>query len=136
MMDLMYRATDKATWDAYAASKGLTATDGENTYSLGCYIDEIGPVVTTPAVISGDGTILTPAVMDDRHHVNVRVTQIAGPLPDPLPDDYVQQGHDLAVLAQGGAGVEWVDPATVDNPRRIWAGGMRYWVPDAVAEEA
>ena len=125
MMDLMYRATDKATWDAYAASKGLTA-DGMPS---GCYIDEIGPIVTTPAVISGDSTILTPAVMDDRHHVNVRVTQIAGPLPDPLPDGYVQQGHDLAVLAQGGAGVEWVDHTTVDNPRRIWAGGMRYWTP-------
>ena len=125
MMDMMYRATDKATWDAYAASKGLTA-DGMPS---GCYIDEIGPIVTTPAVISEDGTILTPAVMDDRHHVNVRVTQIAGPLPDPLPDGYVQQGHDLAVLAQGGAGVEWVDHTTVDNPRRIWAGGMSYWMP-------
>ena len=72
MMDLMYRATDKATWDAYAASKGLTS-DGQPT---GCYIDEIGPIVTTPAVISEDGTILTPAVMDDRHHVNVRVIHL------------------------------------------------------------
>lgn len=127
MMDLMYRANTKAAWDAYASDTGLTDDEGR---PLGCYIDEIGPVVTTPAVISEDGTILTPAVMDDRHHVNVRVTQIAGPLPDPLPDDYVQQGHDPAVLAQGGTGVEWVDPATVDNPRRIWAGGMRYWVPN------
>lgn len=119
--DLMYRATNKAAWDAFVQSAGLTD---------GCYIDEIGPIVVTPAVISQDGTILIPAVMDDRHHVNVRLIQIAGPAPDPLPEDYVQQGHDPAVLAQGGEGVEWVDPATVDNPRRIWAGGMRYWVPN------
>jgi hypothetical protein len=122
MMDMMYRATDKATWDAYAASKGLTA-DGMPT---GCYIDEIGPIVTTPAVISEDGTILTPAVMDDRHHVNVRVIN--------LPTITDEEGNvsvlSMADLAAGAANVEWVDPATVDNPRRIWAGGMRYWTPE------
>jgi hypothetical protein len=123
--DLMYRATDKAGWDAYAAIVSLTS-DGQ---PLGCYIDEIGGIVVTPAVIGPDGEIVTPAVMDDRHHVNVRVTQVSGPLPDPVPEGYVQQGHDLAVLAQGGEGVEWVDPATVDNPRRIWAGGMSYYLP-------
>jgi hypothetical protein len=126
MMDLMYRATDKATWDAYAASKGLTATDGENTYPLGCYIDEIGPIVTTPAVISEDGTILTPAVMDNRHHVNVRVIH----LPTITDEDGNVSIISMADLAAGTADVEWVDPATVDNPRRIWAGGMRYWVPN------
>ena len=127
MMDLMYRATDKATWDAYASAMNLTATDGENTYPLGCYIDEIGHVVTTPAVISEDGTILTPAVMDDRHHVNVRVIH----LPTVTDDDGNVSVISMADLAAGNADVEWVDPATVDNPRRIWAGGMRYWVPEA-----
>jgi hypothetical protein len=122
--DLMYRADTKAAWDAYASDTGLTDDDGR---PLGCYIDEIGSIVVTPAVIGPDGEIVTPAVMDDRHHVNVRVTQVSGPLPDPVPEGYVQQGHDLAVLAQGGEGVEWVDPASVDNPRRIWAGGMSYW---------
>lgn len=131
-MDLMYRADTKAAWDAYASEMDLTVTDGENTYPLGCYIDEIGSIVVTPAVIGENGEIVTPAVMDDRHHVNVRLTQIAGPLPDPLPEDYVPQGHDPAVLAEGGEGVEWVDPATVDNPRRIWAGGMRYWTAEDV----
>jgi hypothetical protein len=121
MMDMMYRATDKATWDAYAASKGLTA-DGMPS---GCYIDEIGPIVVTPAVISGGGTILTPAVMDDRHHVNVRVTH----LPTVTDEDGNVSVISMADLAAGNAGVEWVDPATVDNPRRIWAGGMRYWTP-------
>jgi hypothetical protein len=130
MMDLMYRATDKSAWDAYAASMGLTA-DGMPT---GCYIDEIGPIVTTPAVISEDGTILTPAVMDNRHHVNVRVTH----LPTVTDEDSNVTVLSMADLAAGNANVEWVDPATVDNPRRIWAGGMRYWVhevPDVADPE-
>jgi hypothetical protein len=107
--DLMYRATDEATWDAWAAIVSLTYDDRPN----GCYIDEIGPVVVTPAVIGPDGTIITPAVMDNRYHVNVRLVS----------------GHDPAVLVQGGPGVEWIDPATVNNPRRIWAGGMNYYTP-------
>jgi hypothetical protein len=93
---------------------------------LGCYIDEIGPIVTTPAVISKDGTILTPAVMDDRHHVNVRVIH----LPTVTDEDGNVSVISMADLAAGTANVEWVDHTTVDNPRRIWAGGMRYWVPN------
>lgn len=125
--DLMYRAIDKATWDAWAAIVSLIYGDHPN----GCCIDEIGPVVVTPAVVGPDGAIITPAVMDDRYHVNVRLTQIAGPLPDPLPEDYGPQGHDPAVLAQGGPGVEWLDPTTVEHPCRIWAGGMNYYMPIA-----
>lgn len=124
--DLMYRAADEATWDAWAAIVSLTYDGHPN----GCYIDEIGPVVVTPAVVNPDGDIITPAVMDDRYHVNVRLTQIAGPRPDPLPEDYVPQGHDPAVLAQGGPGVEWLNPAAVEHPCRIWAGGMSYWTPE------
>jgi hypothetical protein len=124
--DLMYRATDEATWDAWAAIVSLTYDGHPN----GCYIDEIGPVVVTPAVVGPDGEIITPAVMDDRYHVNVRLTQIAGPLPDPLPEDYVPQGHNPAVLAQGGPGVKWRNPAVVEHPCRIWAGGMSYWTPE------
>ena len=126
-MDLMYRATDKAAWDAYAAIVSLTVEGMPS----GCYIDEIGPIVTEQATLNEDGEIVTPAVVDSHHHVNVRLTQIAGPAPDPLPEGYVQQGHDPAVLAEGGAGVEWIDPATVSSPSRIWAGGMSYWVPPA-----
>jgi hypothetical protein len=124
--DLMYRATDEATWDAWAAIVSLTYDGHPN----GCYIDEIGPVVVTPAVVGPDGEIITPAVMDNRYHVNVRLTQIAGPRPDPLPEDYASQGHDPAVLAQGGPGVEWLNPAAVEHPCRTWAGGMSYWTPE------
>ena len=121
--DLMYRATDKAAWDAYAAQVGLTA-DG---YPTGCYIDEIGPIVVTPAVISEDGTILTPAVMDDRHHVNVRIVH----LPQTTDEEGTVTVKTMADLAAGNSDVEWIDPSTVDNPRRIFAGGMSYWTPEA-----
>lgn len=122
MMDLMYRATDKAAWDAYAASKGLTAEG----YPTGCYIDEIGPIVQTPAVIGPDGEIVTPPVMDDRHHVNVRIVH----LPQSVDEEGAVTIITMADLAQGNTDVEWVDPATVDNPRRIFAGGMSYWTPE------
>ena len=123
-MDLMYKATDKAGWDAYAASVNLTVEGMPS----GCYIDTIGPIVTTPAVIDPEtGDVVTPAVVDNHHHVNVRLTQIAGPMPDPVPDGYVQQGHDPEVLTKGGPGVEWIDPETVNSPSRIWAGGMSYY---------
>lgn len=109
-MDMMFRANDKAAWDAFAASAGLT----DAGVPTDCLIDEIGQIMMTPPVFSADGTILTPAVMDNHHHVNVRLSG----------------GHDLAVLAQGAQGVEWIDPATVSSPSRIWAGGMDYWMPE------
>lgn len=123
--DLMYRATTKAAWDAYAASKGLTA-EGHPT---GCYIDEIGPIVTTPAVIGPDGEIVTPAVMDDRHHVNVRVVH----LPQSVDAEGTVTAKTMADLAAGNTQVEWIDPATVNSPSRIFAGGMSYWMPEVEA---
>lgn len=122
MSDLMYKATTKAAWDAYAASVHLTA-DGMPVDAI--YIDEIGPIVTTPAVIGEDGEIVTPAVMDDRHHVNVRVVN----LPQSVDAEGTVTVTTMADLATGTADVEWIDPALVDNPRRIFAGGMSYWMP-------
>jgi hypothetical protein len=120
MSDLMYRATTKAAWDAFASEMGLTYDTA--------LIDEIGPIVTTPAILDEDGEIVTPAVMDDSHHVNVRVIH--------LPQSVDEEGEitviTMADLADGNADVEWVHPATVDNPRRIWAGGMRYWTAEDV----
>lgn len=87
--DLMYKATDKAAWDAWVSSEDFPQS--------GILIDEIGPI--------GENT---------EYHVNVRIL-----------DDTV----DCAALAQGGTGVNWVDPALVATPARIWAGGMNYWMP-------
>ena len=107
MSDLMFKAADKAAWDAF-----ISAQSNETRASI--LIDEIGPIMVTPPVIV-DGEIVTPAVMDDAHHVNVRV----------LSDTV-----DCVELAKGGPGVDWIDPATVNSPSRIWAGGMNYWIPE------
>lgn len=37
----------------------------------GVIIDEIGPVVKTPAVLDEDGNVITPAVVVEGHHVNL-----------------------------------------------------------------
>jgi hypothetical protein len=104
MNDLMFKADDKAAWDAFVETFPEGAT---------VLVDEIGPVVTTPAVYDGEGNLVTPAVMDEHHHVNVRVIT-------PL--------EVCSTLAAGASGVVWIDPVTVSSPSRIWAGGMNYWV--------
>lgn len=108
MFDFMFKATDKAAWDAY-----LAAVPEEVMPSL--LVDEIGPIVITPAVVDADGEVVEEAVIDLSHHVNLRYL-----------------GDDSAVattLAAGGTGIDWIDPGTVSTPARIWAGGMTYWSP-------
>lgn len=107
-LDLMYKATDKATWDAY-----LAALPEDVTPLL--LVDEIGPIVITPAILDEQGEVVTEAVIDPAHHVNVRY----------LGDENIV----AAALSEGGPGVEWIDPAIVTSPERIWAGGMNYWTP-------
>lgn len=106
MFDLMFKATDEASWDAYVA--GLDPEVQANIL-----LDEIGPIVVTPAVYDEDGDIVTPAVIDEAWHVNLRT----------LSDTV-----DCAALAAGNDDVEWIDPTLVSVPDRIWAGGMNYWV--------
>ena len=117
-MDLMFKATDKAAWDVFALTFPAEAEIG---------ISEIGPIVTTPAVLDEDGEIVTPAVVDSDWHTNVRVLR---PVITTTDDEGTVTEIDVcAVLAQGGPGVAWIDPADVATPARIWAGGMSYWVP-------
>ena len=118
-MDLMFKATDKAAWDSFVTSWPNTFTD--------ILVDEIGPIVTTPAVLDEDGEIVTPAVVDDHWHTNVRVLRPVITTTD--EEGTVTEIDVCAVLAQGGEGVAWIDPDTVSSPSRIWAGGMSYWVP-------
>lgn len=124
MKDLMFKATDKAAWDAFALASGLTVTDDGLTFAApGILISEIGAIATTPPVFDAEGNMVTPAVMDEHHHVNVRVMQ-----PFVMSDDDPPVEIDVcAALAAGGAGVAWLDPATVSSPSRIWAGGMDYF---------
>ena len=115
MKDLMYKATNKAAWDAFAA-----------TIPDGLLIDEIGPIMVTPPVLNEAGEIVTPAVMDNAHHVNVRVLT---PIISHTDESGTITFDVCAQMSLGGEGVDWIDPATVNSPSRIWAGGMNYWTP-------
>lgn len=114
--DLMYKAVDKAAWDAFAATFPSAAE---------ILIDVIGPIVTTPSVIDPDGQITTPAVVDPAYHVNIRVQRPFIQSDDKNPVNI----NVCAKLALGAFGVTWVNPSNVASPSRIWAGGMNYWVP-------
>ena len=118
--DLMFKSTTEATWDEFALSSGLTVDQDGSVYPAeNVLIDEIGPIVITPAVYDEDGDIVTPAIIDESWHVNVRL---------------IGDNFDIIGLASGDADTEWIDPAAVTTPDRIWAGGMNYWVPDAPEE--
>jgi len=60
-------------------------------------IDVIGPVVLTTSVIDADGNEVTPAVIDDRFHVNLRCEPS---IADQIPNDIKH---------------------TPDAPMRVWA---------------
>lgn len=117
MLDLMFKAINKSAWDNFAASSGLVIEDekGLSFPAPDVLIDEIGPVMTEPAILNERGEVETPAVFNTAFHVNVRIIGTA------IACDQ---------LAKGGSGVTWLDPSKVASPSREWAGGMNYWVPE------
>lgn len=94
MTDHYLRFTDRDEAVAVLASIGIP--DGPCHASS---VDHIGPVVLEPAIMDGDEE-LEPAVIDTRHHVNLRTRT-------PL------NGAELANLAS-----HLVYPV---NPVRVWA---------------
>lgn len=122
-MDLMFKAATQAAWNAYISA----APWPWNTHP-DRLIDEIGPIMVTPPVLDEDGNIITPAVMDNAHHVNVRVLT---PINSQTDESGTITFDVCAQMSLGGEGVDWIDPATVNSPSRIWAGGMNYWTPQA-----
>ena len=149
-VDTCIRATDRDTWVQAALSQNLLYRDpitevdpetGEETIvgyhdeihtSKGANITEIGPVVLTPAVLDAEGNVVTPAVMDNRFHLNMR-------LDEPLLSKSDENGYPLwqktALLwmqygqpvvpnneerAKAVSGVEMIDPDSINNPDRVW----------------
>lgn len=134
--DFMFRAKDKASWDAFTRLKQLTkeVTYNEETYLQPVeqvYIDEIGPIVSEPAVFNANGEISTPAVMDNGWHVNVRVVGNKLVVTTDSDGNETSSGWDFDGLAAvSNSTIAWVNPENVDNPRRIFAGGMSYYIPE------
>lgn len=113
----------------------------------GIAIDEIGPIVKTPAVLDEDGQVVTPAVVIGGHHVNLLAHgAMADMLTAGLPqtDEAGERlglfertrlltlisGLQWDAISQAGEppgyvgpnGVKLYDPAVVNVRRRVWFG--------------
>lgn len=118
-IDMIVRADTKGYWQNVAEDWGLVDADGNP--APGVTIDHIGSVVLAPAILDAAGDIATPAVTDNRHHLNLRVH------PDfdwqPFAVKWTQDG---AVTAPNNSEdgrrfyrVTLIDPDTIASPSRI-----------------
>ena len=134
MKDFLIRAETREAWQAYAEQQGWLDEDGNHAPHV--RIDEIGPVVVIPGVYE-DGVEVTPPVMDNWHHVNLRVVenQLAenGITPEPFEDLFAEgravvTEQDVRAIEAGDAGstIQVLYPEDIETPIRIWADGMHH----------
>ena len=130
--------------------------DGRLIPAPGVIIDEIGPVVKTPAVLDEDGEIVTPAVVVEGHHVNLVATgelaamltmgpPIEGPdgemIPTQLPQ-YDADGNLLSVFQRTNIlslipGMEWTPLPSEGVPAGyVGPNGVVLFDPAAVNSRA
>lgn len=131
-VDCILRADTQAAWEAAALAQNVLVKqpDGSLVPNAGISIDVLGPVVKVPAVIDpATLTVTTPAVMDERYHVNMRL--------DPRAEGVAKSWEDLAIqwtehgtldpevnndeVAHVLGGVGLIDPDTIRQPKRVWA---------------
>jgi len=134
-VDAICRADTKAAWEAAALSQNLLVDDPERGLipAPGANIDVLGPVVITEAVLDDEGNEVTPAVMDTRYHVNLR---IAEPMLSAVNSEGFLKWKVTAInwttygqpetgnKSEAGvrlASVTLIDPATINSPARVWA---------------
>lgn len=133
MIDLMIRADTRADFRQVAVATGLIEiVDGEVIVAPGVDLDPIGPIVKTPAVMSGM-TVVTPAVMDNRWHCNMRISRAAVEREEdgtrPRWVKWITRWHKDGV-ADGVANksevgvkllkITFIDPSTISTPKRVW----------------
>lgn len=141
IIDLMVWAPTREQFIKGMVQNGLaTFEDGVLLPTEGVMIDELGPIIKTPAVYDEDGKEITPAVIVDGHHVNLRAYgQFAQQVTYGLPQegDVFQRTHLLQIIRdldfkpiteegvpagyEGPNGVRLFDPGVVNIPRRVWA---------------
>jgi len=134
MVDTLLRAEREADWFSGAFYYDLLIADDEGnvTASPGVDIDYIGAVVLTPAVIDAEGNEVTPAITDDRLHINLRISGAAlakvgetgYPKWKTMALNWVREGDAAAPNNQEVGkifyGVTQIDPETVNIPARVW----------------
>jgi hypothetical protein len=126
MVEITEPVTDEETGDITQVGTGKWRN------AEGVTFDHLGPVTITAAVLDDEGAEVTPAVMDHRHHVNIRLTPPAIRQRDP---DGALRWHKWAAAWSDGSpdldnnaaesalilmGVSLIDPDTINSPSRVW----------------
>lgn len=117
-LDTIHAALQHPMIDAVSVDE-----DGNVTLKGDALLDYLGHIVVTPAVLDGEGKVVTEAVLHPKYHVNMRVIST----PD-LVALYKQlfagmqpaqsDSEEIAVVFEG---VDIIDLSTVNSPRRVWA---------------
>lgn len=118
-IDMIVRADAHGYWRNVAEDWGLI--DADENAMPGVTIDPIGPVETTPAVFDALGAVVTPAITDNRYHLNLRVS--ADFDWQPFAVKWTQDGTATAPNnSEDGRRfyrVTLIDPDTITSPARV-----------------
>jgi len=126
----MTRSQDQATFRAMAVSAGMLKLDESGRFrsTRGVTITEMGPMIVTPGIYAEDGTVITPPVMDTRHHADFWLHRdlVAKGAWESWALDWTLNGMDVPAnaeeVAKEKSGIQLIDPATVRSPSLKLAG--------------
>jgi hypothetical protein len=109
MKDFTFNCVSPEDWDAYVT-----------TLPEGTWVDEIGWMPF--------GLLEAPAgtEMDDPQFENAQAVWNV----NSRIDDELYPASRIANVSLGNENVIWIDPVTITNPQREWAGGMDYWTAE------
>jgi hypothetical protein len=140
IVDHLIRAESRSVWLTYAQDWGWI--DADDNPTPGILIDEIGSVVLVPSVIDEDMTVTTEAVMDDWHHVNVRVLddqleEKGALLSDAKMVTTDPEGIDALEIGVEPTRIQILDASDITTPVRVWADGMNFAskLPDIIGTQ-
>jgi len=134
MVDILMRAQDRAT--AIQAMQEQGWLDADQSTAPGVDISWIGPVAVVPATYDTNGDIVTPAIMDNRDHANIRLSGTALTVPSHVTPGELQWVEALVMWATAGTPdpvinkaetaqlytvTGLVEPDTVASPVNVWA---------------
>ena len=119
-LDFMLRADTQADFDREAKLVGLMTQDDEGNWSDLRDVRRLGAYTITKAIEDEEGNVVTPAVIDTRYHVNVRLS-----------------AEMTAAGAWRGWAVAWMMAGTVDiapnaNETGLKLNGITLLEPDTL----
>lgn len=131
-IDYQTRAQTETPWNAAAEGLGWLIDDpdenGNGKISApGVDLSLIGSVVVVPAIYDENGNLITPVVMDDRYHVNVRLDPAKWAHQSDLMGEAKTENVPSSNQNKNEQGwkyrsMTFIDPATFASPINIWLG--------------